>query len=173
MSAGFENAPITQVLSGFALLLGWFHGSSKTSSLDLFKLGEGELWRLIASQLVFENTAETVVGVILLYCFRQFERQMGTRKFGFFVFLSYVISLFNLITVEILLLSVDAVYIPASGPYFLIFSMLAIFHCKPTCYFKWSACFEVLYEEVMTNNMIPTNIQFGRKLWLVSIIHLN
>ena len=136
MSAGFENAPITQVLSGFSLLLGWFHGSSKTSSLDLFKLAEGELWRLISSQLVFENTAETVVGVILLYQFRQFERQMGTRKFGFFVFLSYMISLFNLITVQILLLSVDAVYIPASGPYFLIFSMLSIYHCKPICCLK-------------------------------------
>ena len=130
MSMGYENAPIIQVVSAFTILLGWFHGSSNISSLDLFKLGKGEFWRLLLSQLIFENTAETVVGLMLLYIFRQFERQMGTRKFGFFVFMSFVISVFNLITFEILLLGVDIIFVPASGPYFLIFSMLSIFYCK-------------------------------------------
>lgn len=130
MSMGYENAPIIQVVSAFTILLGWFHGSSNISSLDLFKLGKGEFWRLLLSQLIFENTAETVVGLMLLYILRQFERQMGTRKFGFFVFMSFVISVFNLITFEILLLGVDIIFVPASGPYFLIFSMLSIFYCK-------------------------------------------
>lgn len=142
---GYENAPIIQVVSAFTILLGWFHGSSNISSLDLFKLGKGEFWRLLLSQLIFENTAETVVGLMLLYIFRQFERQMGTRKFGFFVFMSFVISVFNLITFEILLLGVDIIFVPASGPYFLIFSMLSIFYCKSPAHLnktkhQWEWC---------------------------------
>ena len=130
MSLGYENAPVTQLISVFTILLGWFHGSSKILSLDLFKLGEGQMWRLLSSQIIFESTAEAVVGLMLLYTFRQFERQMGTRKFGFFVFLSLLISLFNLVTFQILLQSLDIHFVPASGPYFLIYAMLAIFYCK-------------------------------------------
>ena len=134
MSVGYENTPIIQVLSGFTLLCGWFFGSSDIAVLDLFKLGQGQISRLFFSQIIFENTAETVVGLLLLYMFRQFERQMGTRKFGFFVFLSFFISVFNLVTFQILALSLDIKFIPASGPYFLIFSMLAIFYCKYRSY---------------------------------------
>ena len=130
MSLGYENAPVTQLISVFTILLGWFHGSSKILSLDLFKLGEGQMWRLLSSQIIFESTAEAVVGLMLLYTFRQFERQMGTRKFGFFVFLSLLISLFNLVTFQILLQSLDIHFVPASVPYFLIYAMLAIFYCK-------------------------------------------
>lgn len=135
MSLGYENAPIAQLISVLTILLGWFHGSSKILSLDLYKLGEGQLWRLLSSQIVFESTAEAIVGLMLIYTFRQFERQMGTRKFGFFVFLSLIISLFNLMTFQILLLSVDIHFVPASGPYFLIYAMLAIFYCK---FIKWN-----------------------------------
>lgn len=130
MTTGFENTPIIQLISANILLFGWFFSSSQIISLELFKLGEGQLWRLLSSQFVFENLAQTVVGLILLYTFRQFERQMGTKKFSFFVFFSFIVSLFNLITVEILVLSVDMVFIPASGPYFLIYSLLAIYYCK-------------------------------------------
>ena len=136
MSLGYENTPITQVLSGLTLLSGWFFGSSGIAELDLFKLGQGQISRMLFSQLIFENTAETIVGLMLLYIFRQFERQMGTRKFGFFVFLSFFISIFNLISFQILALSLDINFIPSSGPYFLIFSMLAIFFCK---YFSFSS----------------------------------
>jgi membrane associated rhomboid family serine protease len=130
MSLGYENAPLIQLISVFTILLGWFHGSSKILSLDLFKIGDGQLWRLLSSQMIFESTAESIVGLMLLYTFRQFERQMGTRKFGFFVFLSLLVSLFNLITFQILLLSVDIHFVPASGPYFLVYAMLAIFYCE-------------------------------------------
>ena len=130
MSVGYENTPIIQIISGITLLLGWFFGKANIAELDLYAIGQGNIWRLLFSQLIFENTAETVVGLMLLYIFRQFERQMGTRKFAFFVFLSMTISLFNVISFQILAQSVDILFIPASGPYFLIFSMLAIYYCK-------------------------------------------
>ena len=130
MSVGYENTPIIQIISGITLLLGWFFGKANIAELDFYAIGQGNIWRLLFSQLIFENTAETVVGLMLLYIFRQFERQMGTRKFAFFVFLSMTISLFNVISFQILAQSVDILFIPASGPYFLIFSMLAIYYCK-------------------------------------------
>ena len=130
MSVGYENTPIIQIISGITLLLGWFFGKANIAELDLYAIGQGNIWRLLFSQLIFENTAETVVGLMLLYIFIQFERQMGTRKFAFFVFLSMTISLFNVISFQILAQSVDILFIPASGPYFLIFSMLAIYYCK-------------------------------------------
>lgn len=130
MSIGYENTPITQILSALILILGWLFGSSKFIALELFRLGDGQLWRIISSQLIFENLAQTAVGLMLLYSFRQFERQMGSRKFAFFAFLSFVTTVFNLISVEIFALSMDFDFIPATGPYFLIFSLLAIFYCK-------------------------------------------
>ena len=149
MSIGYENTPIIQLLSGLTLLCGWFFGSSDIAVLDLFKLGQGQISRLFFSQIIFENTAETVVGLLLLYMFRQFERQMGTRKFGFFVFLSFFISVFNLITYQILALSLDMKFVPASGPYFLIFSMLAIYYCKYPMYLLFSTFAVYLF----TNNL--------------------
>jgi membrane associated rhomboid family serine protease len=130
MSIGYENAPITQILSATILIFGWLFGSSKFITLELFRLGDGQLWRIITSQLIFENLAQTAVGLMLLYSFRQFERQMGSKKFAFFAFISYIVTLFNLISVEIFALGMDFDFVPASGPYFLVFSLLAIFYCK-------------------------------------------
>mmetsp|Transcript_7250 Transcript_7250/g.7334 ORF Transcript_7250/g.7334 Transcript_7250/m.7334 type:complete len:288 (+) Transcript_7250:368-1231(+) len=130
MSIGYENTPITQIISALILILGWLFGSSKFITLELFKLGELQLWRIITSQLIFENLAQTAVGLMLLYSFRQFERQMGSKKFAFFVFISSIITQFNVISVEIFALSMDFDFVPASGPYFLIFSLLAIFYSR-------------------------------------------
>lgn len=36
----------------------------------------GEAWRLLTSQVVFQEHPQTLLGGFLLYTFRQFERQV-------------------------------------------------------------------------------------------------
>lgn len=36
----------------------------------------GEAWRLLTSQIVFQEHPQTILGGFLLYTFRQFERQV-------------------------------------------------------------------------------------------------
>lgn len=98
--------------------------------LDIFRLYQGELWRLFTSTLIFENTSEALVGLILLYTCRQFERQMGSKKFAAFICFSFLLSSF--ITVALLTLAaMVGVYIkPAPGPYYIIFALLTFYYCE-------------------------------------------
>jgi membrane associated rhomboid family serine protease len=41
-----------------------------------------KLWRLITSQLVCGSSSELLLGMILLYTFRFFEKAYGSRKFA-------------------------------------------------------------------------------------------
>ncbi len=68
-----------------------------SSTPDLERVMNGELWRIFSSQIIFRNKAQAVVGLILLYTCRQFERQMGSRKFGAFLFFSLISSILSLI----------------------------------------------------------------------------
>lgn len=129
MSIGFESAPITQLLTISVLVSGLvFGGASEWIGLDIFSIGSGQLWRLVTGQLIFENMAQTAVGAMLLYTFRQFERQMGSKKFGGFVVITLLLSTVALMTVAVLAASIEAVFIPASGPFALIFAALALFY---------------------------------------------
>ena len=130
MSVGFENAPVSQLLLVVVLLGSFMFGTSELVALDIFRIGNGQLWRLITGQLIFENMGQTVVGAMLLYTFRQFERQMGSKKFGCFVVMSLLMSTMCLLTIAILAMSIEAVFIPASGPFALIFASLALFYAR-------------------------------------------
>lgn len=46
---------------------------------DLPRIMRGEAWRLLTSQLVFQETPQTVLGAFLIYTFRQLERQVSGR----------------------------------------------------------------------------------------------
>ncbi|EWM28854.1 Derlin [Nannochloropsis gaditana] len=94
--AGFVNAPVTKgyclLVVGASLLSSYTH-SSHTLRLDTTRiLRKGELWRLFTSQIAFQEHPQTVLGVFLLYTFRHFERQMGSRKFGSFLVLSTLLA---------------------------------------------------------------------------------
>ena len=83
--AGFQHAPVTKA---FMMLIGFcsmwdmvIMGSSQGLSLHWWKFG---LWtlvgRLITYQLYFRGLWRTIVGCLLMYHFRQFERMWGPSK---------------------------------------------------------------------------------------------
>ena len=83
MSAqGFANAPVSKgvlILTALASLTasatksGGAGGSLGPLSLSAL-LGRRELWRVVTYQLAFTNAGELVIGCLLLYTMRQFER---------------------------------------------------------------------------------------------------
>lgn len=89
-------------------------------------MGNGELWRFITSQMGFASIPQTIVGLILVYQFRQFERQMGPRKFG-----AFLVAV-TLIAMSVLLAFCVAIgsFVPSQGPYFFIYSIFPLFHSK-------------------------------------------
>jgi membrane associated rhomboid family serine protease len=97
---------------------------------DLFHLLHGEVWRLVTSFFVFQNSAQTIVGLILLYTCRQFERQMGSKKFGAFLIFSSVISTLICIAMIVVASSIGFYLVPSSGPFALIFALMTNYFCK-------------------------------------------
>ncbi len=99
---------------------------------DIQQVLNGEIWRLASSQIVFRNKAQAIVGLILLYSCRQFERQMGSRKFGAFLAFSCATSLLALLALIVVAASIGYNLIPSPGPFFLIYSLVAFYYCKPS-----------------------------------------
>lgn len=130
MSLGFENAPITRFLSLSVFLVSAIFSESPDIPLDLNSIVKGEVWRILSSSFVFGNMAQTFCGLILLYNCRQFERQLGIRKFGTFIVLSFLLSVScQLLTALAFQLSGSlSLYTSSPGPYFLIYSLLSLFH---------------------------------------------
>ncbi len=104
--------------------------SNGFSLQDVERVLQGEVWRLATSQIIFRNKAQAIVGLILLYTCRQFERQMGSRKFGAFLLFSLTTSILSLLGLIVIFASVGYNLVPSSGPYFLIFSLVAFYYCK-------------------------------------------
>ena len=102
-------------------------------SLDLGRvLAHGEVWRLVSHHFTFESYGEAVVGALHLYWFRNFERMLGSRRFGAFAVLACSLAT-SLVTGAALALGdrreEGATYFRfAPGPYALIFSMYSLFY---------------------------------------------
>ena len=133
MAFGYQNAQIVQLASIFTFIFSFLISDySDSLSFDLRYLLRGELWRLITGQIVFKTMAQAFVAVILLYTYRQFERQLGLRKFGAFVVVSYATSVVMQLTVVVLCYAVGANIVPTSGPFFLLFALLPFYYnCIP------------------------------------------
>ena len=130
MSAYFDHAPISSYVF-LMTLVSMLMGSSTSHShiaLDLSNIYNGEVYRIALSPLFFLDTPQVIVGLILIYTLRQLERQMGSRKFGAFVLLSYVISLLAQVALIVTFSSVGYDIIPSPGPFYYIFSILPFFH---------------------------------------------
>ena len=82
-----DNAPLTKLIAlstGLATFLLPSLGLRKAlelSSLDQLTKNY-QLWRLFTNNIFFSSTLEAVLGIMLLYHFRLFERQMGPVKFA-------------------------------------------------------------------------------------------
>lgn len=95
------------------------------------------MWRIATSFLVFQNGAQTIVGLILLYTCRQFERQMGSKKFGAFLVISLVISTLLSIALAVVAASIGFYLVPSSGPFPLVFALMTYYFCKHSVFVSY------------------------------------
>jgi len=138
--SGFYNAPITKCIvlgtGMFSLLVsvfGWKKILAITNAHSV--IYSFHIWKLFTNNFYFSSPIETVIGLMLLYNFRIFERQMGSLKFAAFTLTTSGIAvLVNLAT--LVLLSHQEI---VSGPYPLIFSALVLFFFEvpPTTRFRF------------------------------------
>ena len=97
---------------------------------DIYRLLEGQVWKLPASFFIFQNSAQMIVGLILLYTCRQFERQMGSRKFGAFLLIAFVFSILVNCAAIVAAYSVGLYLVPSPGPFALIFALMTYYYRK-------------------------------------------
>lgn len=120
---GFGNAPVTRgaiALTTCASVLAIMGGANTTLTLHWWDIGAATLaWRILTFQLHFANWWHLVVGVALLYHFRQFERQWGARKYAAFLLVSTAVS--SLISLGLLVVGRDGASLPGEvarpGPF--------------------------------------------------------
>lgn len=84
-----------------------------------------EAWRLLTHNFLFSTPGELLFGIVLLYYFRQFERQMGSSRFFAFVIVGFLMYTSLLIATDLLLPS--QIFL-SSGPYAFIFSAFVQFY---------------------------------------------
>jgi hypothetical protein len=83
-----DNAPMSKALvlvcGGSSILFSVLNVKSRLALVDLYTnvLSKYEVWRLFTTHLFFNTPGELLFGLLLLYHFRLFERQMGTLKFS-------------------------------------------------------------------------------------------
>lgn len=131
MATGFEHAPITKslcILAGAVTILLLNEKPNHALTLDLKQLFKGELWRIILSPFGFYSMPHLVIGLMLMYSFRQFERQLGSRKFGSFVAISLVISILIQLAIVVIGKGCGIEIVPTPGPFFFIYSLLPLFY---------------------------------------------
>jgi len=117
----FAHAPITKSIIFLTVV-----ASILTNVFKLDNKPQGfEFWRFLASHFLFVGIGDMICGIVLLFAFRMFERQMGSKHYGAFVLL----SLFFSTVLEIVFLFYFSIPVhTTSGPYFLIFSQLVMFY---------------------------------------------
>jgi hypothetical protein len=132
---GFENTPISQLALAITLLSTFFVGNSiQHLSFDTNRIvNNGEYYRLLTSHIFFTSVPQSIIAAILMHQFRQFERQMGSRKFATCLLVVLVLStILELFLIQAFSLawpaSPDSVYIPAVGPYYYIFALLPMYY---------------------------------------------
>lgn len=122
------NAPVTKAIVVSVVATTLFASISGVQS----KLGvradaillRGEAWRLLTHNFLFATPGELLFGVVLLYYFRQFERQMGSSRF--FAFSLAASSIYTLFLVLLDFFLPPTVFL-SSGPYAFIFSYFVQF----------------------------------------------
>lgn len=124
---GFVHAPVTKVTIAAVVLstvFGSIIGSQTRLTLRLPEVvSHVQLWRLVTHNFVFTTPGELLFGVVLLYFFRQFERQMGSSRYACFAVITSLLHTLLLCVSQVVLPSLP----PASGPYALVFANLVHF----------------------------------------------
>jgi len=110
-------------------------------TLNLPAIANGQVWRVVTPSFVWSTSSELVFGSILIYIWRLFERQFGSRKFGgALVFLSVGTTLLQ----SLLMLGVGSASASfrhqlskVSGPYGVVFGLLFPFFLDIPQSFAW------------------------------------
>jgi len=126
----FEGCALEQ-LQCLVCLAGavFLRGAGAATAFELPKILHGEVHRVFVSSFVFADMGQTCYGLILLWAVRHFERLMGIRKFGAFWTQMFIGSIvLNLVCTSLANLSLGLEFTPSSGPYFLIYSLLVLYH---------------------------------------------
>lgn len=129
LASGFYKAPVTKVIC-LSTYFAYFAFSSirETTSLNLDYariFQNREYWRIITSNLAFSSFFELIVGGILIYYFRQFERQMGSSKFCAIALISTAVST----SIQLATLAVAPHFRAVQpGPYAFIFTFMVQYY---------------------------------------------
>jgi membrane associated rhomboid family serine protease len=120
--SGLANVPVTK---GLLLLLGCNTLSSSIAGISNLQhltlnaiFTTRQYWRLITSQLIFNNSTQLILGSIIIYNFRILERHLGSVKYCSI----FVISTLASILAHIAIMTLFKTERVASGP-------LAFIHC--------------------------------------------
>ena len=151
-SSWFQGCPLSKFIAMTTIFMhiilekGGFSGGSDLLSLNLEDImTHSEFYRLFLSPLTFSSMGELVTGLMLLVPFMiQFEREMGTKKFGSFFFvkcflLSTMLQLLSLILLDGFFTNGGQYsFYLSPGPYSLIGSLLYLYHVyTPRLYIKF------------------------------------
>lgn len=120
----FEHAEVSKALiaiSSASTLAASFLSKKDFYSFSLNHIiSKRQYWRLLTSHLIFDSPGELVLGILLMYQFRFFERSYGTSKYlGSVV---YYLGSATVIQFVIACLSSENIRYP-SGPYILLFAL--------------------------------------------------
>jgi len=142
---GFAYAPVSKcviVACTVMTLLTSMLGPRGRMQMSYSALVERMGWhRVVLQNFAFSTPGELLFGMILLYYFRQFERQWGAARFAAFLLMTTI--LYNVFQVAFILVAladrVDRAQVTfATGPYAPLFASLLMFFLDtpPTYYFS-------------------------------------
>eukprot|EP00002_Diphylleia_rotans_P040202 TRINITY_DN9480_c0_g1_i4.p1 TRINITY_DN9480_c0_g1~~TRINITY_DN9480_c0_g1_i4.p1 ORF type:complete len:176 (-),score=19.00 TRINITY_DN9480_c0_g1_i4:38-565(-) len=129
-SAGFRDAPVVKAIFASVTVASLVNVISTYEGVELCRLLKSSLswdvnmYRIITVHIAFSSVTELLLGLSLLYFFRVFERQMGSGKYGFFVFFVTLLSTIMYVTKLFGSTSLESI-IP--GPYPIIFSSFVLY----------------------------------------------
>eukprot|EP00741_Cyanophora_paradoxa_P016060 tig00000042_g15504.t1 len=129
--SGFSNAPVTKallLLCGGTSVVSSLLNARYVLSLDVRQLMQKfQLWRLFTHNWLFLSPGELLFGMLLLYYFRIFERQMGSSKYAAMVSIFAGVSTLLQLVV---LVPFRSFRIAVSGPYGILFGALVQFFAE-------------------------------------------
>ena len=128
MSKVLGHAPVTLALT-IGVVTKTLLANGAADAFSLSKVLAGDYANLVTPVLAYDDKIQLAVGSVLLHMLRVFEQQFGSRKFGSFVFFSWLLSVLLHVAVSAACQSAGiAAAQPASGPFFLIFALLVLYY---------------------------------------------
>ena len=130
MAFGFEGRPVCRavILTVAIFSLYFIRNAGKCPPFSLTHILTGEYSRLFYPFVSFDNTLTLITGVALLYIFRVFESQWGSKKFGAFLFFGYFLNILLSLAMSVIMEQVGEIYNPANGPYFLVAALIVSYN---------------------------------------------